>query len=210
MNTSEPSEPIEQLPALPPSPFLARLTAFVMILALTLLILAIFFIQPYKIPAPSMMNTLLPGEYVLVSKSSYGLKIPFTQQKLWSKMPQRGDVIVFTYPLDASLTFSKRCVAVAGDTLQIRQNTLFVNGRPVDEPYRRLIGPALPFSDLNPIIIPPGHLFVLGDNRNNSADSRFWGFLNTDLVKGRVVIVYFSKDAETKQVRWDRIGTWIK
>ncbi len=179
-----------------------------------------FVVQAFKIPSESMLNTLLVGDYLLVNKFIYGTKIPFTDKYLWHlKEPRRGEVIVFEYPLDKSRDFIKRCVAVAGDTLEVRNNEVFVNGKPTYEDYKTIMGPPPPFATFGPTIVPAGHLFMMGDNRNNSSDSRYWGFLDKNLVRGRAMVIYFSKEPAVgfteivieffKKIRWDRIGAGI-
>lgn len=124
-----------------------------------------------------MEPTLMTGDRIIVSKFSY-----------WLNEPQRGDVIVFKYPRDPSRAFVKRVVATEGETIALEENQLIINGQPVPENY---LPADLTFPDFGPVTIPDDHLFVLGDNRNNSDDSRVWGFLDEDLIIGKAVAVYW-------------------
>lgn len=174
-----------------------------------------FIIQAFKIPSGSMLETLQIGDHILVNKFIYGVKIPFTDGKeiFSGKDPQKGDVIVFKYPQDPSLDYIKRVVATAGDTLEIKNKQLYVNDVLVDDaayavhkdPYLRYERDELP-----KITIPENKLFVMGDNRDNSHDSRFWGFVDLSAVRGKALIIYWSWNKEKFGVRWNRMGTLIK
>jgi signal peptidase I len=156
-------------------------------------------IEAFKIPSPSMVPTVIIGDQIMVDKWAYR-----------KSSPGRGDLIVFRYPRDPEIEFIKRCVAVAGDTVVIRDKRLFINGRAVDEPYAYFSGGGVFFfgrDNFGPYLVPEGKLFVLGDNRDNSNDSRYWGPVDLRDVKGRVRIIYWSWDRENKRIRWERIGT---
>lgn len=187
-------------------------------------------VQAFKIPSASMEQTLIVGDFLLVNKLVYGPKIPMTDIHLPAiREPERGDVVVFKYPLDQSLDFVKRCVAVAGDTVEMRDKVLFVNGDRVDEPYVQHIDgrihsslhgrpegrviPArfpLPRDNFGPITVPEGNFFMLGDNRDNSRDSRYWGFVDRGLIEGTPLIIYFSWDGDALSPRFGRIGHRIR
>jgi signal peptidase I len=174
-----------------------------------------FVVQAFEIPSGSMMNTLLIGDYILVSKLPYGPEIPFTGWHLPALTnPKRGDVIVFRYPRDESRDFIKRVVAVGGDTVQVEGERVYVNGRALDEPYVRR-GWASPIGGCGysygcaPTIVPDGAYFVMGDNRDNSQDSRYWGFVRRDEVVGRAFVIYWSWDGTRHLPRWWRIAHWI-
>lgn len=189
-----------------------------------------FFIQAFKIPSASMEKTLLVGDFLLVNKLVYGPTIPLTDIRFPAiREPERGDIIVFKYPLDENLDFVKRCVAVSGDTVEMRDKVLYVNGIEQDEDYaqhvdsriepnfhrnpRGVIKPArfpLTRDNFGPIIVPEEKFFVLGDNRDNSRDSRSWGFVNRKLIKGTPLIIYFSWDRESFMPRFRRIGDLIR
>ncbi len=152
------------------------------------LIVRTYIVQAFRIPSGSMEDTLLVGDFLLVSKFIYR----FTD-------PKPGHIVVFKYPLDPRRDFIKRCVATEGQTVQIVDKTLYVNGKPVpNPPLSKFIDPrtyAAGFSardNYGPVKVPVGHIFVMGDNRDNSRDSRYWGFLNEKLIKGKAFIIYWS------------------
>jgi signal peptidase I len=153
----------------------------------------------YRIPASSMEPTLLVGDHILVKKSGPGIRIPLTERR-WPEIvqPRRGDVIVFVFPEDRTKDFIKRVVAVAGDTIEIRNKTVILNGQEVRHPhahfYSNVIMPGdmNPRDNMNPATVPPGHVFVMGDNRDFSHDSRFWGFVPVEDVKGEAFLIYYS------------------
>ncbi len=157
-----------------------------------------FIVQAFKIPSGSMLETLQIGDQILVNKFIYGVKIPFTNGKtlIPVKDPQRGDIVVFKYPEDPSKDFIKRVIAVGGDTLEIKNKKLFVNDKPVaSQPYavykddRIIPGNFSTRDNLKKITIPDNKLFVMGDNRDNSHDSRFWGFVDLSEVKGEAFMI---------------------
>ncbi len=179
-----------------------------------------FVVQAYKIPSGSMKDTLLVGDHLLVNKFIYGVKIPFTNGKtlIHVKDPERGDIIVFKYPVDPSKDFIKRVVGIAGDTIYIKNKKLYVNG--VMQPYKDHVkftdpvimpGSLNPRDNFGPVTVPEDSLFVMGDNRDNSLDSRFWGFVKLEAVRGEALIIHWSwKQTGSKfGVRWDRIGNLL-
>ena len=172
-----------------------------------------FVVQAFKIPSGSMKPTLEIGDHILVNKFSYGVKLPYLRNTIIPVgQPQRGDIAVFIYPEDKSKDFIKRVIAVGGDTVEIRDKKLFVNGKAVDDPHgvhvEDVIYPrAIQRRDnFGPVKVPEGTLFVMGDNRDQSYDSRFWGFVKLEDVIGKAFIIYFSWDSENGGVRWGRIG----
>lgn len=189
--------------------------AFVIAVILAIVIRA-FFVQAFKIPSSSMEPTLLVGDHILVNKFIYGVRIPFTDAR-WPRFesPAHGDVIVFIYPVDRSKDFIKRVVGVSGDTVEIQDKRVFVNGKPPDEPYAHhfsnIIEPlgANPRDNLPPVTVPEGHLFVMGDNRDFSHDSRFWGFVPMEDVKGKAFIIYYSAQ-NLSDIRWERFFKLIR
>jgi signal peptidase I len=181
------------------------------------LFLRAFVIQAYRIPSESMMNTLLVGDYLFVNKFEYGPKLPFTHFRFPGlRQPRRGDVIVFQFPRDPSVDFVKRCVSTGGETVEIHDKQLWIDGRALDEPYVIHTDPAVrpggfEYRDnFGPFSVPAGKMFMMGDNRDNSEDSRYWGPLEMDLVKGHAMFLYWSWDLEHHAPRWSRIFQAIR
>jgi signal peptidase I len=173
-----------------------------------------FVIQAYKIPSGSMKPTLLIGDHILVSKFNYGIKLPFIRSTLIPVgTPKRGDIVVFIYPEDRSKDFIKRLVGLPGDTVEVRDKQILLNGQPWKETHGvhsdSLIipGAVQPRDNLGPVRVPEGSLFVMGDNRDESYDSRFWGFVDMKDVLGKALIIYWSWNHEEFGVCWSRIGT---
>jgi len=173
------------------------------LLALALaLVLRSFVVQSFHIPSGSMEDTLVEGDLFLGVKFLYGAKIPFTNWRLPGiRTPQPGDIVVFQYPLDPGRDFVKRCVAGPGQTVEVRNKVLYVDGeRAVDPPRSKYIDPrVMPREHANgrrdhfgPITVPPGHYFLMGDNRDNSEDSRYWGFLPHSHLVAKAVVMYWS------------------
>ncbi|MCB2188537.1 MAG: signal peptidase I [Deltaproteobacteria bacterium] len=175
-------------------------------------------VQAFKIPTGSMIPTLLVGDHLLVSKSSYGIKLPFSDiVAIPVSDPQRGDIIVFRYPEDRSKDFIKRIIGLPGDVVEIRDKNVFINGKKLDDPWgqytdRVILPNQLQTRDnFGPVKVPPDQYFVMGDNRDQSHDSRFWfngrgGFVPRDDILGRAFIIYWSWNGDGFGVRWDRIG----
>ena len=176
------------------------------------LFLRAFVIQAFRIPSESMRDTLLVGDFLFVNKFEYGPKIPFTHIRLPGlRQPHRGDVIVFQFPQDPSKDFIKRCVATGGETVEIKNKRVSVNGTVLSEPYAIHTDPSVKPAgyeyrdNYGPYAVPQSDLFMMGDNRDNSNDSRYWGPLEMDLVKGRAMFLYWSWDGERNWPRWNRI-----
>ena len=186
-------------------------TEAILIAVLMALVFRQFVVQAFRIPSGSMENTLLVGDFLFVNKFLYGARIPWTDNRMPAiRQPRRGDIIVFTAPSDGR-DFIKRCVAVAGDTLELRGTELYVNGELQDEPYAvyRRVGSQR--NVFGPVIVPEGHLFMMGDNRDNSQDSRYWGFLPLSMVKGKAMFIYFSiEDWFPPHIRFSRIGDILR
>ena len=201
---------------------------------LLVLVLRSFFYEPFKIPSGSMMPTLLTGDFILVNKFAYGVRLPVLEWELWDLgKPRRGDAAVFRFPSDPSLDYIKRIIGLPGDEIAYINKTLAINGKKVDklpqgryrgedrellqspiEVYRERID-AHAFDTLEQprkpglqgvTTVPPGHYFVMGDNRDNSNDSRFWGFVPVENLVGRAERVWMSWDSDDLRVRWGRIG----
>ena len=192
----------------------------VLIAVLIALFVRAFVVQAFKIPSSSMEPTLLVGDYILVNKFIYGVRVPFGETKLFQvKKPKRGDTVVFIYPKDRSKDFIKRVIATEGEKVEIVRDKIFINDRLIEDPWGRYDPKGEAFKHFQPMerygpdIVPKDSLFVLGDNRDNSQDSRFWGFVNINAVKGKAFIIYFSLDWYAPnfldKVRWVRLAKLI-
>jgi signal peptidase I len=188
-------------------------------------------VQAFWVPSGSMLPTIQIGDHIFVNKLAYGFQLPFVGQVANFSNPERNDIVVFVSPVDHSTDLIKRIVAVAGDQVEIRGKRLFVNDKEVTEPYAHFtdrsghLVPAAnymaqngnaaaadtaPRDNYGPITVPDGKFFVLGDNRDRSYDSRFWGFADVADVKGRATFVYWSWDSDTHRPRVDRFFHFIR
>jgi signal peptidase I len=207
------------------------------------LVVRAFLVEAFKIPSGSMEGTLLVGDFLLVNKLVYGAEVPFTGTHLPAvRNPALGDVVVFQWPEDPAKNFVKRLVGLPQDTLEMRDGTLWRNGTEQREPYaqrapmgfdpasdefrwqRDFVAPAVDprgynptRNDWGPLVVPAQHYFVLGDNRDNSLDSRYWGFVPDSLVRGSPIFVYYSYAPDSgksfdwlTRVRWQRLGELIR
>lgn len=202
-----------------------------------------FVAEAFTIPSGSMENTLLVGDFLIVNKAVYGADVPFTGIRLPAfRKPRRHDIIVFRWPKDLTTPYVKRVIGVPGDTVAMRDGTVYLDGRPQVEPYVVHMGPGSDTSaesfdwqrdflvqraeasvgyhpSMNtwgPLVVPPGNYFVLGDNRDNSYDSRFWGFVSDSLLMGEPLFVYYSYRHAVgdpypwvTDIRWRRLGTLV-
>jgi signal peptidase I len=176
-----------------------------------------FVVQAFKIPSGSMLPTLQIGDHILVNKFIYGarLELPLTQMSFGQlpglRKPRPGDVIVFVWPKDRSKDFIKRVIAVGGQTIEIRDRKVLIDGKPWDDPHAVHVEKRLgPSDNYGPYTVPPGTVFVMGDNRDQSYDSRFWGPVSLADIKGEALIIYWSwSGVPDKWVRWDRIGRLV-
>jgi signal peptidase I len=179
-----------------------------------------FFVQAFKIPSSSMEPTLLIGDHLLVNRLSYVVKVPFTDIVILNLgKAERGDVVVFRYPVDRTKDFIKRVIAREGETVEIKGKAIHVNGQRIDDPWghfadREIVpGFLSPKDNFGPVKVPKGHYFVMGDNRDRSLDSRFWGYVQQEDLVGRALILYFSWDGRAENpllfVRWLRLGKLI-
>jgi signal peptidase I len=176
-----------------------------------------FVVQAFKIPSGSMKQTLQIGDHILVNKFIYGVKIPYLRKNIFPiKKPRRGDIIVFKYPVDPDKDFIKRVIGIPGDEIEIRDKRLYVNQKQVNHDYgvytdsRILSAHVRPRDNFGPITVPQQSLFVMGDNRDESFDSRFWGFVDYKALNGKAFIIYWSWDKENFGVRWGRLGRLLK
>lgn len=161
-----------------------------------------------------MLPTLQIGDHLLVSKFIYGIRVPFTGQTLVPiKDPKHGDIIVFRFPKDRSIDYIKRVIGVPGDTFQVKNKKLFINGEQIEDPHAHftstMVLPAgvSPKDNFGPITIPANKFFVMGDNRDNSSDSRFWGYVDDSDVLGKAIIIYWSWDINKPLLSWDRFSS---
>lgn len=171
-----------------------------------------FVVQAFKIPSGSMLDTLLIGDHLLVNKFKYGVRLPFTDMVILPLSdPKFQDIIVFEYPQDPSKDFIKRVIGVPGDTIEIRDKVVYRNGQKLDEPYvqhtdpRSLPGPR---DNMPPVTVPAGKYFVMGDNRDESLDSRFWGTVDRGAILGKAWVIYWSWGGMS-DIRWGRIGDGV-
>ena len=173
-----------------------------------------FVVQAFKIPSSSMEPTLLVGDHILVNKFLYGIRIPVIGKKVLPfSQPRRGDVIVFIFPNDRSKDFIKRVIGLPGEKIEIRERKIYINDRLIEDPWGKYFPPER-LINVGPVVVPPKALFVMGDNRNNSEDSRYWGFVPLDDVLGKAFVMYWSWDwrasSLVSKVRWQRIGSLIR
>ncbi len=209
----------------------------VVVAFLIAMVIRTFVIQAFKIPSGSMIPTLQIGDHILVNKFLLGtpVDIPFTNITLFRmpglRTPQKGDIVVFKYPEDPKRDFIKRVVGVGGDVVQEKDKVVYVNGRKIIEPYTQHVDsdeippdgeclyPAEPDpvpnpqscrDNFGPLTVPKGTLFVMGDNRDQSYDSRFWRFVPLSEVKGKAIIIYWSWNSDKSWVRFSRIGKLVK
>lgn len=184
----------------------------IIILAVALALFArTFFIQAFRIPSESMEKTLLVGDFLFANKLIYGPKIPFLNVHLPGvRDPKPGDIVIFKYPGDRKTDYIKRCVAVAGQTVELKGAKLFIDGVLQDESYSQYKDIPGYHRQYGPYTVPEGHIFMMGDNRDNSADSRAWGPLPLDLVIGKAMFIYFSWNPQNRGVRFSRIGDIIR
>lgn len=225
---------VDELPEVPRRSFWRRSTGRLTLMAVIVLAVRVFIGEASVVPTASMEGTILVGDHLFMDKLLYGPEIPLVHWRLPAlKTAHRGDIIVFRYPRNPEETFLKRVAAVGGDSLEMRDGVLFVNSHEITEPYAVHHGPAHSrYEQMPPITVPPGKFFVLGDNRDNSSDSRDWGFVPAENVIGEPLFVYWSYDAPSSRwldenlqhrlvfyasiagnffshTRWSRTGTWL-
>jgi len=193
----------------------------IIIALIAALIIRAYVIQAFKIPSGSMIPTLLVGDHILVNKFIYGTTIPFSDKRvLVFKKPERGDIIVFKYPDNPKKDFIKRVVATGGDKIESRNKVIYVNGEKLSEPYSQhtdnaMLSAGMSLRDnFGPTSVPENKFFVMGDNRDQSHDSRFWGFVDFKEIKGEALIIYWSWNSDDSglfnKIRFTRIGHLIE
>jgi signal peptidase I len=170
-----------------------------------------FFVQAFRIPSESMEDTLLVGDFLFANKLLYGPKLPLINVRLPGiRDPRPGDIIIFKYPNDPKIDYIKRCVAVAGQTVELIDNQLYVDGVLQEESYSKYVFGSRPDRHFGPFAVPEGFCFMMGDNRDNSADSRAWGPLDQKLITGKAMFIYFSWNPRSHSIRFSRIGDLIR
>ncbi len=218
-------------------PFWREYGEALVIAVILALVIRAFLVQAFSIPSGSMQPTLLIGDYLLVNKFIYGIRNPFTNKVIIPiSQPQRRDIVVFVFPQDPSKDYIKRVIGLPGDKVQIIKKQVYVNGEPLAVPQAVYTSEVIPTErdNFGPVTVPPHAYFVMGDNRDHSYDSRFWGFVSMDAIKGKAFIIYFSWDSQPGEslvhallggfkglvyhfswdrdsfrVRWDRIAKLI-
>lgn len=204
---------------------------------LLVLLLRSFIVEPYRIPTGSDIPTLLVGDFLVANKFTYGLRLPVLHTKIWQiNEPKTGDIALFRYPVDPSQDFIKRIIGVPGDRISYVNKELYLNGQPAPQQFQGTatdgdslghqwavevrqetlagikhniyIRNDIPAQDFS-VVVPPGQYFAMGENRDDSNDSRYWGFVPEENFVGKAFIIFFSWDKEHHRVRWDRIGRWI-
>jgi signal peptidase I len=182
-----------------------------------------FVVQAFKIPTGSMENNLLIGDHLLVNKFVYGATLSSIEEKILPIDPvRRQEVVVFKYPEEPERDFIKRVIGLPGETIELRNKKVFVNGQPLDEPYVHFLEPPgdgrpgdPDYTDFDvrrqygPVTVPPNHYFVMGDNRDNSQDSRYWGFLPREYVKGKALMIYWSYEADREDYQQSGLGEQV-
>ena len=171
-----------------------------------------FVVQAFKIPSASMESNLLVGDHLLVNKFIYGMFPGWMSNLMPYKNPKRGDVIVFKYPMNPDVAYVKRLIGLPGETVEMLGRVVYVNGKPLQEPYTQYIDSQSVNAHYGPYIVPPDHLFAMGDNRDNSQDSRFWGFVPRENLLGKPLTVYWSyetpRDEYMQTSAADKIGQY--
>ena len=189
----------------------------IIVAVLIALLITTFVIKMYKIPSRSMVPTLLVGDQLVVNKFIYGIKMPYFRNTIIPITdPQKGDIIVFIYPKDRSIEFIKRVIGIGGDTIEIKDKNIFINGKLFTDNVGiytdKIIYPGSllqPRDNFGPVTVPAGSLFVMGDNRDSSMDSRFWGFVDLKDVQGKAFIIYWSWNHDEREIRWQRLGNLL-
>ncbi|MEP7361790.1 MAG: signal peptidase I [Acidobacteriota bacterium] len=223
---AEPAAPAKIRKQEPPRGTIAEWTVTILLLLFGTTTL----VQAFVIPTGSMEDTLLIGDHLLVDKLAYAPPGPISKYVLPYEEVKRGDIIVFRYPVDIKQTFVKRIVGVPGDRLRVEKKQVYLNGKAINEPYKyhkteyfdsyrdnfpsepnvRLYDPAQKMLEENvvngEVVVPPGHYFAMGDNRDSSLDSRYWGFVPRENIIGKPLVIYWSYDAPTDRLASPNIG----
>jgi len=195
----------------------------IVIAVILALFIRTFVVQAFKIPTGSMEENLLIGDHLLVNKFVFGpTRSPIERALLPVGTIKRGEVLVFKYPEDPDRDFIKRVIGLPGEKVELREKKVYINDKPLDEPYVHFLQPPGQSSEFHevtsfdvrerygPVTVPPNHYFVMGDNRDNSQDSRYWGFLPRENVKGKALVIYWSYESEREDYVEDGAGAVIK
>jgi signal peptidase I len=170
-------------------------------------------VQAFWVPSGSMLPTIQIGDHIFVNKLAYTVRVPLIESEIVRVgQPERNEIVVFVSPVDHSTDLIKRIVAVGGDTIEIRNKVVYVNGQPIEDSHAYFEDPHVNQNqrdNYGPTKIPDGKFFVLGDNRDRSYDSRFWGFADVDTVKGKATFIYWSWDSDRHWPRFDRLGHFL-
>jgi len=197
-----------------------ELVETIIIAILIALFIRTFIICAYKIPSRSMVPTLLVGDHILVNKFIYGIKIPLLRKTIIPvREPKRGEIVVFIFPNDRSKDFIKRVIGVGGDKIEIKNKKIFINDEEFKDSYgvfsdRNILPQSMqPRDNFGPVTVPKNSIFFMGDNRDESLDSRFWGFVDLRDVEGKAFIIYWSRNHEARNysewIRWERLGNLL-
>jgi signal peptidase I len=191
----------------------------IVIAVILALFIRTFVVQAFKIPTGSMEENLLIGDHLLVNKFVFGpAASPLERAVLPIGTIKRGDVVVFKYPVEPERDFIKRVVGLPGESIEVKEKKVYINGKPFEESYVHFLAPPMGQSELHevtsfdvrerygPVTVPANQYFVMGDNRDNSQDSRYWGFLPRDYIKGKALMVYWSYEADREDYQQDGLG----
>ena len=172
-------------------------------------------VEAFWVPSGSMLPTIQIGDHLFVNKLAYGMHLPFVSREITQWRPlHRSDIVVFRSPIDPQIDLIKRVIAIGGDVVEIRNKHLFINAEPVPDPHASFTDPRVhdttPRDNFGPVTVPSGKFFVMGDNRDQSYDSRYWGFADERDVKGQATFIYWSWNSQTHWLRWDRLGHFLR
>ena len=195
----------------------------IVIAVILALFIRTFVVQAFKIPTGSMENNLLIGDHLLVNKFVFGPSATRLERAIFPMGTiKRDDVIVFKYPEQPEVDYIKRVIGLPGETVELKAKKIYINGMPLDEPYVHFLEPPSTEADLHevtsidvrerygPVTVPPNQYFVMGDNRDNSQDSRYWGFLQRDYIKGKALLIYWSYEAEREDYETEGAGATLR
>jgi signal peptidase I len=195
----------------------------IVIAVILALFIRTFVVQAFKIPTGSMEENLLIGDHLLVNKFIFGPAVSSLERALLPLATvKRDDVVVFKYPEEPDRDFIKRVIGLPGETVEVREKKVYINGKPLDEPFVHFLQPSAAASELHeitsfdvrerygPVTVPPNQYFVMGDNRDNSQDSRYWGFLPSEYIKGRALVIYWSYEAEREDYQERGAGSTLR